>query len=230
MAYSEVGIVNLALQRIGVGKIDSLDEDSPQAIDANSVWEYIRDEVLEARDWSFARTRVALAQNASSPGYKYEFAYTLPADFLRLGIVKPNDPVVYPEGYQISRSDQTKYYSSFGYVIEALEDTTLCLCTTYDNTATDEDLWIRYVRKEVNPAKYSASFISAFAFRLGADLSIPRTEGLKKYDAMMTMYSKALFQADIVNNSNDYLKSETGNVSWAGAGRVAMDVRGRYEE
>jgi hypothetical protein len=63
MAYSILGIVNMALGRIGVKRITSWpDATTSQGIAANAVWEFIRDEVLESRDWRFAKTRSVLAQ------------------------------------------------------------------------------------------------------------------------------------------------------------------------
>ena len=202
MAYSVVGIVNLALQKIGVMRIAALGEGSEQAIAANAVWEYIRDEVLQAKGWTFAKVRVALAQNATSPVQGYEYAYTLPADFLRLDRDKKDDLAVYP---------------SYNYVIETLPDGTICLFTDYDNET--YDLYIRYIRKIADPQKFTPMFISALAFRLAAELAIPRTEGLKKYKAMMEMYAQALLMADSVNQSGDYQENETGDDSWERAGR-----------
>jgi hypothetical protein len=63
MPYEEFKVVNLALGRIGVKKITEVDWGDPvtqQAIDATAVWEFMRDEVLEARQWRFAKKRVQL--------------------------------------------------------------------------------------------------------------------------------------------------------------------------
>ena len=65
MAYTELGVVNLALQRLGAKKITSADWATPgtnQALAAAAAWEYIRDEVLEAADWNFAKTRTTLSK------------------------------------------------------------------------------------------------------------------------------------------------------------------------
>ena len=65
MAYSEVGIVNLALGRLGEKGITAAEWASPsesQTEAASNIWEYIRDLVLEARDWYFARTRTTLSK------------------------------------------------------------------------------------------------------------------------------------------------------------------------
>jgi hypothetical protein len=203
MAYSTVGIVNIALQKIGVMRIAALGESSEQAIAANAVWQYIRDEVLQAKEWTFAKVKVALAQNATSPSQGYEYAYTLPADFLRMDRDDKDDPAVYPSGYN--------------YAIETLADRTLCLFTDYDNSS--ENLYIRYIRRITDPQKFTPMFISALAFRLAAELAIPRTEGLKKYKAMMEMYSQALIMADGINQSGDYQKDEIGSDDWERVGR-----------
>ena len=65
MTFSQVGIANMALQRIGArGTIASLTEDSPNAIKVNICWDMVFQEVLSERDWKFAKTRVQLQQNA----------------------------------------------------------------------------------------------------------------------------------------------------------------------
>ena len=66
MNYSQTGIANLALGRIGArGTITSVDENSPNAVKILSVWDFIFQEVLAERDWKFAKTRVQLQQAAS---------------------------------------------------------------------------------------------------------------------------------------------------------------------
>lgn len=219
MAYSVVGIVNMALMRIGVKRIASLTENSEQAIAANAIYEYIRDEVLEAKDWRFAKTRVALAQNATEPEYGYDFAYTLPTDFLRICFRRDDDPSFYPSGAYASAwtADEVTIESvKYGYVIEALDDGTKCLFTDYDNE--DYDLYITYIRKETNPAKYSPAFINCLADRIAAELATPLTEGRQKFVDRMTIYEASLRKADEVNRSLDYV-DETGNNDWAEAGR-----------
>jgi hypothetical protein len=103
LAYTQVGIVNLALGRLGVKVITTITEVTPQAQAANRVWEYIRDEVLEAKEWRFAKTRDKLARAPVSPMYTYDYAYVLPNDFLRLP--KGKDPVEDPAFYPISVLD-----------------------------------------------------------------------------------------------------------------------------
>lgn len=93
MAYSELGIINLALGRIGVKAITADDWATPsstQAVKVAAVWEYIRDEVLEAADWKFAKKRSRLALLEETPASDFNYAYRLPQDFLRLASIYPN--------------------------------------------------------------------------------------------------------------------------------------------
>ena len=220
MAYSVVGIVNMGLSRIGVKRITALDEDSSQAIAANAIWEYIRDEVLETKDWRFAKTRIDLAQNAETPEYGYDYAYTLPVDFLRLCLPKKEDSSFYPSGAFAtawSADEITIRSRTYGYVIEALADGTKCIFTDYDDDG--YPLYITYIRKEVNPAKYSPAFVNCLADRIAAELATPLTEGRQKFVDRMTLYESSLKKAEEINRSLDYVKGETGNDDWLRAGR-----------
>lgn len=220
MAYSDVGIVNLALTRIGVKRIAALSGTDPTSLDCNAIWEYIRDEVLEARDWKFCKTRAGLAKSATSPLYTWEYAYTLPALFLRLARGTKNDPNFYPD---------TVDTITYPYVIEALPDGTPCLMTNYDNHRdageigvdddTDYNLYINYIKKETNPTRFSAQFINALAWRIALELAIMRTENKAKISFCEAKYREALVGADSLNQSLDSLDYETGDDSWETAGR-----------
>lgn len=203
MAYSQLGVYNMAFGRIGQPKQSSLTADTTPIIQANAVWEYVRDEVLEASEWRFARTRVALAQNATAPVSGYDFAYTLPADFLRICKQDENDPPINPAVYR--------------YTFETLPDETQCLFTDYDNA--DEDLYLRYIRREENPARWTSHFCSAVSYRLAAELALVINESQKKYETMMTLYEGALRRAEGLNVSGDYLQDETGSTAWSQTGR-----------
>lgn len=203
MAYSDIGIINVGLGRIGQPKISSLSEDSTAAIQASVALEYVRDELLEAADWVFAKTRLVLSKNATVPVQGYDFAYTLPPDFLRLCRVRKDDPPVYP--------------SQLSYVIESLPDGTLCLMTDHDNDLAD--IIIQYIRKEDNPARYTSAFSSAFSYRIGAELAFVIAESRPKFETMMSLYDTFLKKAIALNNSSDFLADETGNTDWEDAGR-----------
>lgn len=207
MAYSKAGIVNLALNKIGAKKIAALTDATPQAIQANVVWEYILDEVLEAADWNFAKIRLALSVSTITPQYTYDYAYPLPADFLRLAHHSPDDPAVYP-------GDESA--TDYPYAIETLSDGNLALLTNFDNSD-GYDLYIKYIKRVTDPAKFSPGFINALSWRLAAELSIYLTEGNTKFDFCMKMFAETLAHAEGLN-SQDFIEYETGDDSWVNAG------------
>jgi hypothetical protein len=200
----------MALQRIGAkSSITALTDGTPNAIKANTVWEYIRDEVLEAVKPKFATVRVALAQSATLPANAevYDFAYPLPVDYLCLADDSKDDPNVWPDT------------SVKPYVIETLADGTVCVMTNYDSVTEDYDIFLTYVRKVVDPAKYYPSFINALAFRLAAELALTITESGSKYEAMTNLYIKALKKAKAASRAQDYIEDEKGSDSYETAGR-----------
>jgi hypothetical protein len=215
MAYSQVGIANLALIRAGTKTITALTEN----IVVNAVWQYIRDEVLAAKDWKFAKTRVALAKNATAPVYQFDYAYTLPTDFLRLCRQDASDASVFPSGlYSEDQMTGQIYINSYyyPYKIEAISDGTLCLLSDYDNT--DNDIYITYIQKITDVTKFSPAFINALANRLGAEIAISITESSNKFADLMNLYKETLKTAEALNSSSDF-QDETGSDSWDLAGR-----------
>jgi hypothetical protein len=222
MAYSILGIVNLALGKIGAKEITAFDNTTPNGKAAGLVWEYIRDEVLEVRDWRFAKTRALMGTGTEvddTEEYGFDYAYQMPSDFLRLPKRTVNsfrdDPPVYPQGYD--------------YKIEVVTITdtgppettsdVLCLLTDYDNST--EDMFITYIKKQTDPTMYSAAFINALAFRLAAELALKLsgTGSLAVYNSMMQLYEAALRSADGITESHDFEEDEQGSDEWLEAGR-----------
>ena len=203
MSYSIVGIVNLALRRVGVARIVSLIAKTPQAIDADACWEYIRDIVLQTKDWKFAKRRYKCPQSVITPQYNWDYAYGLPEGFLRLCREDKDDSPVYPAGYP--------------YKFETLSDGNLYILSDYNNA--NDDFYITYILKITDPEKYFPAFIDALAWRLAAELAIPRTEGKEKFKWCIDMYKISLTMAEEVNQCLDYLEDETGSTEWEDAGR-----------
>lgn len=83
MAYSKVGIFNMALNHLGITApiaTNSFDKDS-RAIILNNYYETARDEVLKAFDWGFAVAYKDLTLSTeTSPNPKFPFVYDCPND------------------------------------------------------------------------------------------------------------------------------------------------------
>src|SRR5450759_3066186 len=200
MAYSNVGIANMMLQRIGAkSSITGWPDLSTNGVKVTLIWEYIRDEVLEAIKPKFATVRVVLAQSSTNPinADVYLYAYPLPSDYLCLADNTKDDPAVYP-------------FSVGNYVIETLTDGTLCLMCNYDSVSSG-DIYLTYIRKVTDPAKYSPSFINCFTYRGAAELCLAVVEGAGKFDAMMKLYMQTKRRAQGMNRAQDYQVDEKGS-------------------
>jgi|WetSurSiteA1Bulk_404760.scaffolds.fasta_scaffold09348_2 hypothetical protein len=226
-------LANVVLLRIGAkNQITSITDGSPNALKLNATWEFVRDEVLQAKNWKFAKTRVALSASVTAPVYGYNYAYPLPVDFLSLvktkmtpgGMRNPAalsdswggipDARFYPQGLSY---DPPVYPPGFPYVLEALPSGVLCLMSNYDNAA--GDMAINYIRKVTDLSLYPPGFKNCLIYRWAMELAQAITESLQKMQAMKILYEQALISTESLNESQDYLENETGNASWASAGR-----------
>lgn len=81
---SEVSICNLAMDILGAARIVDLTEDSVNGRACNGCYAELRDAELQAHPWNFARKRAVLASDTAAPAFDYGYAFTLPADCLRV--------------------------------------------------------------------------------------------------------------------------------------------------
>lgn len=89
MAQSQVDACNNALLRIGAKSITSLGDNSPEARSCSVVYDAVRRTHLRRFPWSFARTRQVLAPDVTAPAFDYTYAFTMPAECLR--VLRPRD-------------------------------------------------------------------------------------------------------------------------------------------
>ena len=219
MPYSLLNIWNRGLASIGVPRISSItsEEEASEAI--REVWDSLRDEVLESEDWVFAKTRKELSKSSTTPVQGFDYAYPLPSDFLKLWRNNSEDPPVYPNGVlqvNFATNEIVLQGRAYNYLIEALEDGTPCLFTDYNDTS--EPLVIQYIRREVNPARYSAHFVSCVAYRIGMEVGLELTASLKRVEKAEQKYFNALRLAKGHNRSGDR-EDDTGSTDWLFAGR-----------
>lgn len=84
MRQTKTGIINTALMRVGAQGVTSAFQDSPAAQTAAAAYDRALAYCLSLHPWHFAMRHVALAQSAApaAPGWRY--AWSLPADCLRV--------------------------------------------------------------------------------------------------------------------------------------------------
>jgi hypothetical protein len=104
---SVVDICNGALNQLGASTILSLTEDSKNARLCNSRYTQVRDALFRTHPWNCLQTRLELAASTDSPAWGFTYAYTLPANCLRLLRVLDYDSNYKVEGRKILSNAST---------------------------------------------------------------------------------------------------------------------------
>jgi hypothetical protein len=119
MAVSAVSICSNALLMVGAKTINSLDDDtSDRGRLVANLYPFVRDYLLTSHPWNCCRKRALLNPDATAPAFDWSYAYTLPADFARMGSIGQDDAGVVD--YVIENGkllcDQTPLYLKYLYL------------------------------------------------------------------------------------------------------------------
>lgn len=145
---SSTDIANLALQKIGESRINSLtDEADKNARVCNLNWDQARQRSLMLCRWRFAKKQTSISKLAAAPTYKWQGAYQLPSDYLRLTEIEGDD-VWQPK----------EYFDIQGKKL-------LCFPTDDYDTPADA-LNIEYIFDEQDTAQYDSMFIEVLSLQL----------------------------------------------------------------
>jgi hypothetical protein len=153
---SIVDICNLALAHLGnkaqVVSISPVDG-SVEADYCARFYAIARDEIIEAGDWTFARTRMVLTLLATNPSATWDYAYQLPSDCM-----VPRRLVT---GEYYMHEDDSRDFDVEG-------------STFLTNQA---DATLIYTRPMEDPTKFPAGFITCVSYKLAAYLAGPILRG-----------------------------------------------------
>ena len=150
MTQSATGIVNEALVLIGGDQIASLDDGSPNANRAIRIYDTNRDLLLRSSEWDFATSRRKLARLVAPPGYGFQYAHAMPTDWIRTIAVHHNEAGV----------------GNFNYRNEQVNNQNVIVTDSYE-------VWLTYVRREVDPNKWPADFQKTLIELMARDLAVP---------------------------------------------------------
>lgn len=184
MAKSYVAIANMALGHLGEDDtISAPDEESRAARLVATHWNTTRLFVLEEAAWSFASRTIELVQRADDPNWPIALnrkPFPLPADLVTLAeIVKPD-----------LNDDDDEFAIEGGPVGSELL------------VEEDGPITIRYVRDGADiadPARWSAAFVQAFAFRLAWQIADGMAADKGRKDRALSSYTAAIRKAQRVN-------------------------------
>jgi hypothetical protein len=187
MAVDDVSIANLALARIGITmKIDSLSPPArtKEAIELIAVFDEVRERVLAAAPWPFARKIVTLQQSGSTP-FKWPYRYEYPNDCVAIRALYPP----YQSGMTADTFREWTITNKVPFEL-ALDDTdALTICTGQDQAV------IEYTKLVTNPRLYNSKFRSAFAWALSAEVALPLAKTIDHSRNAAAAYEKEIAEA-----------------------------------
>lgn len=174
---SVIQIANRALTKLGAARIISLGDDNKQSRAVLSCFDDLRDDELRSHRWSFAMKRTSLAVDSEAPAFGFTYAYTLPADFLRLDLVNDEFPAVVMDNYI---GMETNEYAIEGNKILA-------------NIAAP--LKLRYIARIEDPNQMDVNFREALSCRIAAELAEDLTQSNQKRELAWNEYKQAVSRA-----------------------------------
>jgi len=111
MSISEVQICNLALLKVGNLSITALTDATKEGRACNVLYPILRDELLAAHPWNFAMSRADIsAQLVTTPVFQWDYAYTIPADCLRVWELYGTDAEWVVEGGELLTNQDEEIY------------------------------------------------------------------------------------------------------------------------
>lgn len=140
-------ICSLAMVLLKRQVITSINDLTIEATTVESVFDLLRDELLESYAWSFAIHRAPLALETLVPANQYAYQYALPADCL--------------VPLELRSAD---IQGPFAWVVEGRSVLT--------NVTT---VYLKYIRRVTQTGTFTPTFCMALAYRIAATLAYPMT-------------------------------------------------------
>lgn len=171
---SQTDIVNYAGVKIGAEAVlSSIDENNKLARTARAVWAIALDATLAAHPWNFAIGRVSLPPLVDVPAFGYARQFQRPSDMVRL--VEVNGVHV----WGLTPGADAPYQYEADRILTDLGPT----------------LELRYVRRIIDTAAFSAGFVEALACKLAQEMALPITESATTRQLMEKAFDGAIGEA-----------------------------------
>lgn len=177
---SKIGIWNMALGHLGVGKeVAAADERSAEASACRRYWEQVVDEALGDYPWTFTRKFAALGLVEEDPTDEWAYSYRVPSDCLRVRRV-------------MSDARQDTADTAIPFLI-GQDDTGALLYTD------QADAEVEYTYRVEDVSRFPADFVAALSLLLAVYIA-PRVTagdqfGLRKDAAQL--YQRAIGKAHV---------------------------------
>jgi len=190
---SVTDVVNVAMRKIGQTPIVSLTDGSTTANAADDIYEQCRDNLLRMHPWNFATKRIKLAQSANAVPFEFDYAYPVPADWIRTVSVHNNDAG----------------YGTLLYRMEFLVNQRVILCNA-------DQCYLRYIYQVTDPNYMTADFRECLALDMARTLAITLASSNTMYDQLTTEFKRTLARARSTDGMGSFPELRPRG-SWASA-------------
>lgn len=191
---SETQIANMALNRLGVEPISSLNDNTKRAKVLKNLFDITRNNVLEAAPWNFAMQRVILTPLASAPLFDFSNKFSLPSDVLRVwsvtsgGSTSGSSGVKHP--YDLYRLDPEIDYRVEGN----------------DLVSDISKAYVIYIKEISDVTLFSPGFVKAFYLTLAAEASYSIIQNTTEKNSLIEEAEFYISRAASVNSQEDELE------------------------
>ena len=180
MSQSQTDLCNSALQRVGAATIMDITDNSREARACAVAYDANRKSELRKRKWRFALKRATLAPDTDAPGFEYAYAFTLPADCLRVLLPADNPELDWSlEGRKILTNTLQSPFLGAGV----------------QPTVTGAALFLRYVADIEDATLWDPNFYEMAGISLAIKICEPLTQSNQKKAGLTTEYKEALMTA-----------------------------------
>jgi hypothetical protein len=176
---SQTDCCNDALSQIGAQHISAIDDGTTNANLCQLFYPTLRDALLRSHHWNFALKWVQLTPDVTAPVAEFAYAYTLPADLLKV--------VDYGGNLPASTGVVVSYiYNSYTRPIVRyrIEGRTL---VSNDSTA-----FIHYIRRVENPDEWDGLFFQVVATHLASKLANAIPKDPRRAGELLTIATTVL--------------------------------------
>lgn len=114
ITITDISICAAALQLVGAEEITSFEDETREARICASIYPTIKADLLQSHTWRFSIRQEELNRLVATPLFGFNYAYSLPADFLRL--IGKNNPTSKHQLFENKvYTDLTPVYASIQY-------------------------------------------------------------------------------------------------------------------
>ena len=194
---TEVGVANLALQRVGAKTITAFDDGDRNADTVNLVYEDVRDEVQRTFPWACLTGRTELSTSAASNS-SFAYTHTLAATVWRVLDINGDEATKFRvEGTTLYTDEQTGYFRA------VIQSSTVTAWDPLLITAIETRLASKIAYKLTQDIQLSAAMFQEYLLMLGMAIRLAAIEyhedNEKILQMMQDMSPAALLKKDYVS-------------------------------